>query len=260
MTLMPVMPGSQSTLWRLDNAVADSVTLDLKSGTALGAAKTFRWAKDGSKLFAVENNSADGSYLYYWNCSSEWDLDTAVYAGRIALNQADGTTIENGQPYESLDFNPDGSEVTILQGGTLRTWSFSAPYVGSTTRIATFTMSGINISFSDDGLKLTYYRDGRIRSRAMSSAHDIATLGAEANAATIAASSIAPARLGTRVLTVESNVAKEYRVATAYDFSTLILTESFDPGATVTFGAYADNGSKLYLMNGNVITQYTVTG
>lgn len=258
MTLMPIIPSSEATAYRLDNVTADGVTLELTSGTSLSSTNGHRWKPDGTRIFCVENDDLSGSYVYYWTCSTAWDLSTASYTARFALNQADGTTIEGGQPYDSLDFNDDGTEVTVIQGSTLRTWSLTEAYGGTTARIATEAVNGTSISFSTQGFRLHYLRSGQIYSRSIGTAYDISSMSTEVAETDLGtASSIDPARVGTRLVTVEGNVVKEYGTPTQNAFSSLTLNESFDPSASVSFASYADNGRKLYLQHNNVVTQYS---
>lgn len=263
-SLMPIIPGSQATAWRLDNAVSDGVTFDPTSGTALGSfsVSSLAWKPDGTRFYLPDGNESVGTGdVYIYDCSTAWDMDTATYAGVMLTNIGDANGVQ---------FNDDGTKLIVQTDNNFHEVNLSAPYGSVFSSTSTNPANRENeggFFFNADG-SVIYYRSSQAAnfySAPLSTAYDMSTLGSETSISTaFMRGEMSLSRSGTRVLVTRAAVdggelITEYS-GDAYDFANFTAGETYT--VTDARGAqYAENGTKLYtFISSTTISQHSTVG
>lgn len=258
MSLTPIVAPVAATAYRLDLVSADGVTLDLTAGAStLGAANSFAWRPNGTRLFAAESTGgATAPRLHYWDLLTAWDVSSASYVTSTALGAVTYS-------YDAMAFNADGTEVSLGRGNSMDTYTLSSAYGGTASLLRSASIEADNaLFFNSDGTEMFYLSDLAFTSnplhvRTLSTPYDISTAGSEGTEqtfTTVRGASIA--RNGTRLIVADGSDVKEYG-GNAFDIAGHTLRETFAVGGTPKFAAYSGNGRKLHVLNGNTITQYS---
>lgn len=260
MSILPIFPMTGATAYRLDNAVSDGVTFDPQDGTSLSSsgADSLTWKPDGSRFFVADGGGgASSGNIYYYDCATANDINTASYAGDLNIS---GTLDMN-----CTAFNASGSRIVAQIDNSVQTYSLSTAYGGSATLVESDGFgreSDGGFFFNGDG-SAVYYRNNQgqnLYTRALSTAYLVSSKGAETAITTaFPAGDMTVARGGTRVLIAGSGEVKEYG-GDAYDFANFTLRETYAV-TNVNFARYSENGRKLHTcISGSSITQHSTGG
>lgn len=257
MTLMPIIPGSQATAYRLDNVTADGVTLDASASNALDQLGALAWRPNATRLFFADTGASSTGDFYYFDLSTAGDISTASYVASIST----GGSLE----WLCIAFNGDGTKLFGQTLSNIYTHTLSTAYGGTISATATDTFgrsaSG-GFFFNEDGTAVYYRNSGGsgFYTRTLSTAYDISTKGSETAISTpFPSGDMSVARSGTRVLITESGQVSEYE-GDAYDFASFALKETFTTSSPVV-SAYTPNGRKLHVATfRTTLTQYSTAG
>lgn len=259
MSLMPIFSSFEATAYRLDNAVSDGVSFDPLSGTALSnfGVKSLTWKPDGTRFFIPDGGASSSGDIYFYDCSTSWDLSSATYAGFFDL----GGNLD----FNDAEFNGDGTKLIARTDNSAYTYTLSTAYGGSVIGIDIDSVgreSEGGFFFNADG-SAVYYRNFQgqnLYTRALSTAYDISSKVAESEiTTTFSAGDMTVARGGTRVIIAGSNAVKEYS-GDAYDFANFTLLETYAV-TNVNFARYSGNGRKMHAsVSSSTISQFSTAG
>ena len=235
---------------------------------------------DGTQMYvpgAAGDNSVSGAPIVVFNLSTAWNISTASYSYTAELSNTSTTTIAN------MYLSDDGlnlfidSSVYLYQYALSTAWDLStASFIRSITHtdVNSTLLFSARTFFKPDGTKMFVLGDvfgGSyvVVEYTLSTAWNISTKSAVRQYSNIAIYDDYPAGLffksdGTKmyVLGYSNDFIREFTLSTAWSLSNVSLTNSYDPGTSLSRGLYfRPNGLNLYFTDfgTDLIYQYTMT-
>lgn len=225
----------------------------------------------GTRMYVIGFNT---DTVYHYDLSTAWDISTASFG---SPTDSFSVAAQTGLP-KGVAFRPNGTKMVVTDSNAARIYSYdlSIAWNVASATFDTFLFIGNDpqgLEFSGDGTKLYVLRGQvsfqAIREYTLSTPWDLSTasfvqsLDVSTEITQPYGLTITPDGTQAFVCGTLSNGVYRYDLSTAWDISSGVFIESFDPSTqddTPTDVTFKPDGSKMYIIGdqNNSVYEYNV--